>query len=99
MGKVLREIEKVDVVICLSHGGVVQGKDGRFRRRRSSISASSCGFLGSSTDRPKIDRGAFFSALETQGSGMTRGVSVSGAANSAPMKDPACRGPPEQDSR
>jgi 5'-nucleotidase / UDP-sugar diphosphatase len=28
--KVLREREKVDVVICLSHGGVVKGKDGRF---------------------------------------------------------------------
>ena len=26
----LREHEKVDVVICLSHGGVVKGKDGRF---------------------------------------------------------------------
>lgn len=26
----LREVEKVDVVICLSHGGVVKGKDGRF---------------------------------------------------------------------
>jgi 5'-nucleotidase len=30
MVKVLRETEKVDVVICLSHGGVVKGKDGRF---------------------------------------------------------------------
>jgi 5'-nucleotidase / UDP-sugar diphosphatase len=28
--KVLREAEKVDVVIALSHGGVVKGKDGRF---------------------------------------------------------------------
>jgi 5'-nucleotidase/UDP-sugar diphosphatase len=28
--KVLRETEKVDVVICLSHGGVQKGKDGRF---------------------------------------------------------------------
>jgi 5'-nucleotidase / UDP-sugar diphosphatase len=28
--KVLRETEKVDVVICLSHGGVEQGKDGRY---------------------------------------------------------------------
>ena len=28
--KVLREAEKVDVVICLSHGGVEKGKDGRF---------------------------------------------------------------------
>ena len=27
---VLRETEKVDVVICLSHGGVEKGKDGRF---------------------------------------------------------------------
>ncbi|MFA6956544.1 MAG: bifunctional UDP-sugar hydrolase/5'-nucleotidase [Thermoanaerobaculia bacterium] len=27
---VLREKEKVDVVICLSHGGVQKGKDGRF---------------------------------------------------------------------
>ena len=27
---VLRETEKVDVVICLSHGGVQKGKDGRF---------------------------------------------------------------------
>lgn len=26
----LRETEKVDVVICLSHGGVVKGKDGRY---------------------------------------------------------------------
>jgi len=26
----LREQEKVDVVICLSHGGLIQGKDGRF---------------------------------------------------------------------
>ncbi len=30
MVKVLRETEKVDVVICLSHGGVVKGEDGRF---------------------------------------------------------------------
>ncbi|MFO1042619.1 MAG: bifunctional UDP-sugar hydrolase/5'-nucleotidase [Planctomycetaceae bacterium] len=30
MVKVLREQEKVDVVICLSHGGLDQGKDGRF---------------------------------------------------------------------
>lgn len=30
MVKVLREQEKVDVVICLSHGGLTQGKDGRF---------------------------------------------------------------------
>jgi 5'-nucleotidase/UDP-sugar diphosphatase len=28
--KVLRETEKVDVVICLSHGGVEKGKDGRY---------------------------------------------------------------------
>ncbi len=28
--KLLRETEKVDVVIALSHGGVVKGKDGRF---------------------------------------------------------------------
>jgi 5'-nucleotidase / UDP-sugar diphosphatase len=28
--KVLRETEKVDVVICLSHGGVLRGKDGRY---------------------------------------------------------------------
>ena len=28
--KVLRETEKVDVVICLSHGGVEKGNDGRF---------------------------------------------------------------------
>ena len=27
---VLRETEKVDVVICLSHGGVAKGKDGRY---------------------------------------------------------------------
>ena len=27
---ILRETEKVDVVICLSHGGVVKGTDGRF---------------------------------------------------------------------
>jgi 5'-nucleotidase/UDP-sugar diphosphatase len=27
---VLREQEKVDVVICLSHGGVMKGKDGRY---------------------------------------------------------------------
>jgi 5'-nucleotidase len=27
---VLRETEKVDVIICLSHGGLEQGKDGRF---------------------------------------------------------------------
>jgi len=30
MVKLLRETEKVDVVICLSHGGVMKGKDGRF---------------------------------------------------------------------
>ena len=30
MVKVLRETEKVDVVIALSHGGVVKGMDGRF---------------------------------------------------------------------
>ncbi len=30
MVKLLREQEKVDVVICLSHGGLTQGKDGRF---------------------------------------------------------------------
>ncbi len=30
MVKLLRETEKVDVVICLSHGGVEKGKDGRF---------------------------------------------------------------------
>jgi 5'-nucleotidase/UDP-sugar diphosphatase len=30
MVKVLRETEKVDLVICLSHGGVEKGKDGRF---------------------------------------------------------------------
>jgi 5'-nucleotidase / UDP-sugar diphosphatase len=30
MVKVLRETEKADVVIALSHGGVVKGKDGRF---------------------------------------------------------------------
>jgi len=30
MVNVLRETEKVDVVICLSHGGVQKGKDGRF---------------------------------------------------------------------
>jgi 5'-nucleotidase / UDP-sugar diphosphatase len=30
MVKVLRETEKADVVICLSHGGVEKGKDGRF---------------------------------------------------------------------
>jgi 5'-nucleotidase / UDP-sugar diphosphatase len=30
MVKVLRETEKVDVVICLSHGGLEQGPDGRF---------------------------------------------------------------------
>jgi 5'-nucleotidase len=29
--KVLRETEKVDVVIALSHGGVEKGKDGRYR--------------------------------------------------------------------
>jgi 5'-nucleotidase len=28
--KVLRESEKVDVVICLSHGGLEKGKDGRY---------------------------------------------------------------------
>ena len=28
--KILRETEKVDVVIALSHGGVVKGKDGRY---------------------------------------------------------------------
>ncbi len=28
--KVLRETEKVDVVICLSHGGVEKGKEGRY---------------------------------------------------------------------
>jgi len=28
--KMLREMEKVDVVICLSHGGVVKGADGRY---------------------------------------------------------------------
>lgn len=30
MTKLLRETEKVDVVICLSHGGMEKGKDGRF---------------------------------------------------------------------
>jgi 5'-nucleotidase/UDP-sugar diphosphatase len=30
MVKVLRETEKVDVIICLSHGGVQKGKDWRF---------------------------------------------------------------------
>ena len=30
MVTLLRETEKVDVVICLSHGGVEKGKDGRF---------------------------------------------------------------------
>lgn len=30
MVKLLREQEKVDVVICLSHSGLTQGKDGRF---------------------------------------------------------------------
>ena len=30
MVKLLRDTEKVDVVIALSHGGVVKGKDGRF---------------------------------------------------------------------
>jgi len=30
MVTVLRETEKVDVVICLSHGGVQKGKDGRY---------------------------------------------------------------------
>jgi 5'-nucleotidase len=30
MVKLLRETEKVDVVICLSHGGVVLGKDGKY---------------------------------------------------------------------
>ena len=30
MVKLLRETEKVDVVIALSHGGVVKGKDGRY---------------------------------------------------------------------
>jgi 5'-nucleotidase len=30
MVKILREMEKVDVVICLSHGGVEKGKDGRY---------------------------------------------------------------------
>jgi 5'-nucleotidase len=28
--KILRETEKVDVVICLSHGGVEKGEDGRY---------------------------------------------------------------------
>ena len=28
--RILREAEKVDVVICLSHGGVAKGKDGRY---------------------------------------------------------------------
>jgi 5'-nucleotidase len=30
MVRVLRETEKVDVVICLSHGGLERGKDGRY---------------------------------------------------------------------
>jgi len=30
MAKLLREQEKVDVVICLSHGGVIKGPDGRY---------------------------------------------------------------------
>ena len=30
MVRLLRETEKVDVVICLSHGGVEKGKDGRY---------------------------------------------------------------------
>jgi 5'-nucleotidase len=29
--RALREQEKVDVVICVSHGGVVKGRDGRYR--------------------------------------------------------------------
>jgi 5'-nucleotidase/UDP-sugar diphosphatase len=29
--KTLRETEKVDVVICLSHGGVTKGEDGRYK--------------------------------------------------------------------
>lgn len=31
MVKVLRETEKVDVVICLSHGGVIKSKDGTYK--------------------------------------------------------------------
>jgi 5'-nucleotidase / UDP-sugar diphosphatase len=31
MVQVLREVEKADVVICLSHGGVEKGKDGHYR--------------------------------------------------------------------
>ena len=34
MVTVLREKEKVDVVICLSHGGLEKGKDGTLHRRR-----------------------------------------------------------------
>ena len=30
MVKILRETEKVDVIIALSHGGMIKGKDGRF---------------------------------------------------------------------
>jgi 5'-nucleotidase len=30
MVRVLRETEKVDVVVCLSHGGLEKGKDGRY---------------------------------------------------------------------
>jgi 5'-nucleotidase/UDP-sugar diphosphatase len=30
MANLLRETEKVDVVICLSHGGLIKGKDGSF---------------------------------------------------------------------
>ena len=30
MAKILRETEKADVIICLSHGGVEKGKDGRY---------------------------------------------------------------------
>jgi hypothetical protein len=30
MVTILREKEKVDVIICLSHGGLQAGKDGRF---------------------------------------------------------------------
>jgi hypothetical protein len=30
MVKILRETEKVDVIIALSHGGLVKGSDGRY---------------------------------------------------------------------
>ena len=42
MVKILRETEKVDVVIALSHGGVEKGKDGRYTDGEDVSLAKAC---------------------------------------------------------